>query len=64
MATTAEGKAISRRNAFKHGAKSAETCAVRTWLKEIRALARQMQCPHIATGGNINGGTFKEYDHE
>ena len=43
MAKTAEGKAVSSRNAFKHGAKSAETCAVRAWLKSLRHLAKQYE---------------------
>lgn len=61
MAKTAEGKAISSRNAFKHGAKSSETCAVRTWLKEIRVLARQMQCPANAAEreSSESGGAIK-----
>lgn len=59
MAKTLEGKAISARNAYRHGAKSAETCAVRSWLKGIRTLVRQVQYPADAVGREQSnrGGT-------
>lgn len=43
MAKTPEGKAIASRNAYKHGAKSADTCAIRHWLKGLRQLTKRFQ---------------------
>lgn len=60
MAKTPEGKAISRRNAFKHGAKSSETCTVRRWLKGLRHLTKQFQMnrsEEVPSTCDISNGT-------